>query len=441
MIQSDTIRAVKDVSVMDVIGQYVNLKRRGANYVGLCPFHDEHTPSFAVHPAKNMFKCFGCGAGGDAIKFVMDYERKTFVEAVELIAGITGISIERTERTERTQPKPIKRKPQPAPFDTIPLSFFNTGTPDIAANSLTALIAGIVGEDVVKDVLLEYRISLEANGFINYPQIDKADKYRTGKSIQYKDGHRTGYFKWTHDELRKKNILPTGFEQKQCFTGEHLINQSFLKPIAIVEGQSTMLFMAALGKAAIKYHIQQLQFFSTFTWIATGGVDGIGWKDQQVFKALAGKDVVLFADAGFYDQWVMDAELMQEHGIRVQVSQLLENKYKAGQLQYNEDLRDYFMPYAENIKQLCKTVTTLNIHSSDILCPPCETPTPKEYDNLLIALINVNGNYYDLLFNADGELVRPGEQAEAVQHLASFFEKNLIPLNLDNVPCWVHKYN
>ena len=440
MIQSHTIQAVKDVSVMDVIGQYVNLKRRGATYVGLCPFHDERTPSFAIHPAKNIYKCFGCGTGGDAIKFVMEYERKTFVEAVELIAGITGIGIERTQRTERTQPQPKKRKPQPAPFDTIPLSFLDTSTPDIASNSLTAQIAEIVGADVVQDVLQDYRIALEANGFINYPQIDRAGKYRTGKSIQYKDGHRTGYFKWTHDELKKHNELPASFMQKQCFTGEHLINT---KPIAIVEGQSTMLFMAALGKAAMKYHIQQLKYFSSFTWIATGGVDGIGWKDSQVWKALAGKDVVLFPDAGFYDVWVADAELVQEYGIKVQVSQLMETKYKPGQIAHNKDLRDWFMLFADEIKQLCRQDGLINqIFSNDIVCMMGETHTGKEFNRLIIAGIKTStGKVYDILFSADGELVTPGEQAEAVQHLASFFEKNLIPMYLDNVPCWMHKYN
>lgn len=434
MIQSHTIQAVKDVPVMDVIGQYVNLKRRGAAYVGFCPFHDERTPSFAVHPAKNIYKCFGCGAGGDAIKFVMDYERKIFIEAVELIAGITGISI------ERTQPKLFKRKPQPAPFDTIPLSFLDKSTPDIARNSLTAQIAEIVGVDVVKDVLQEYKISLEANGFINYPQIDKAVKYRTGKSIQYKDGHRTGYFKWTHDELKKKCILPANFNQKQCFTGEHLINT---KPIAIVEGQSTMLFMAALGKAAMKYHIQQLKYFSSFTWVATGGVDGIGWKDYHVCKALAGKDVILFPDAGFCDVWMADAELVQEFGIKVQVSQLMETKHKAGQIAHNKDLRDWFMLFADEIKQLCRQGGLINqINSNDIVSMIGETHTGADFNKLIIARIKTsNGKVYDLLFAADGELIKPGEQPEAVNKLASFFGKNLQPAMLDSSPCWVHTDN
>jgi hypothetical protein len=382
MIISSTIQAVKDVPVMDVIGQYVKLRKRGANYIGLCPFHDERTPSFAVHPAKNMFKCFGCGTGGNALRFVMDYEKKTFFEAVELIAGISGIAIEteqRTKRTRWTQAKPNKKAFKPAPFDTIPLTLLDSRTPDVSANSLTRQMAAIGGEDVVKDILQEYKISIEADGFINYPQIDKDGRYRTGKSIQYKDGHRTGYFKWTHDELKKKNILPANFNQKQCFTGEHLVSSN---PVAIVEGQSTMLFMAALAKAASKYNVSRLKNFAGFTWIATGGSDGIGWKDEQVMQALKSKDVVLFPDAGFYDQWFNDAELMQEHGVKVQVLQLIESKYNAGQLKYNEDLRDYFMVFSNDIKDLCKPVTApptnlLNIHSKDVLIAPITTYLAK----------------------------------------------------------------
>jgi|GEM_PF-7112039 len=436
MIKNDTIQAVKDVPVMDVINHYVNLRRRGANYVGLCPFHDERTPSFAVHAAKNMFKCFGCGAGGDAIKFVMDYEKKNFVEAVELIAGITGINIERTEKTQRTQPKPIKRKPQPAPFHTIPLSLIDTSTPDIAANSLTAQIAEIVGEDVVKDVLLEYRISLADDGFINYPQIDKTGKYRTGKSIQYKDGHRTGYFKWTHNKLMTEGELPAKFNYKQCFTGEHLINT---KPVAIVEGQSTMLFMASLGRAALKYQIQQLQYFSSFTWIATGGVDGIGWKDEQVFKALAGKDVVLFPDAGFYDQWVTDAELMTEYGIKIQVLQLIENKYNNNLLKYNQDLRDWFMLFADEIKKLCRQDHLLNIHSKDFIYDRGGTYTDVTFQEIIIYHFQDRaGIIYELLFNKDGELIAPGQQAQAVNKLAISFKKKLMQARVDDSPCWIH---
>lgn len=432
MIQSHTIEAVKAIPIMAVLEHYVNLRRQGSTYRGLCPFHDERTASFYVHPGKNIYKCFGCGAGGDAIKFVMEYERKTFVEVVELIAGISGICIERTKRTERTQHKPKKRKSEPSLVDTIPISLLDTSTPDIASNSLTAQIADIVGTEVVENVLKDYRISLEAEGFIHYPQIDAAGNYRTGKSIQYHNGHRTGKFRWTHNWF--KNQLPAPFNLKQCFTGEHLIST---KPIAIVEGQSTMIFMAALGHAGAKYHIQQLQYFSGFTWIATGGVDGIGWKDAQVLKALVGKEVVLFPDAGFYHTWLADAEQIQEHGIRVQVSRLIETK-----LQRNEDLRDWFMSFANDIRKLCLECHLNNqIFSNDITCLLGETHTGKEFDHLIIATMKTNdGKWYDLLYDEHGDLIKPGEHRKAVDDLAIFFEKNIIPITLDGVACLAHKH-
>lgn len=71
--------------IVDVISQYVKLTKKGATYFGLCPFHGEKTPSFSVTPSKQMYYCFGCGAGGNVITFVMEYENYTFKEA-----GISG---------------------------------------------------------------------------------------------------------------------------------------------------------------------------------------------------------------------------------------------------------------------------------------------------------------------------------------------------------------
>ena len=71
MIPRPTVQLIKDTArIEEVIGDYVNLKRRGSNLIGLCPLHGEKTPSFNVNPARQIFKCFGCGEGGDAIAFV-----------------------------------------------------------------------------------------------------------------------------------------------------------------------------------------------------------------------------------------------------------------------------------------------------------------------------------------------------------------------------------
>ncbi len=83
--------------VEDVVGDFVTLKRRGSNLTGLCPFHNEKTPSFSVNPARNIFKCFGCGEGGDPITFVMKHEQIGYPEALRYIAKKYNIAIEETE--------------------------------------------------------------------------------------------------------------------------------------------------------------------------------------------------------------------------------------------------------------------------------------------------------------------------------------------------------
>jgi len=80
MISPKTIDDVRDLPVEQVIGRYVDLKKSGSGYKACCPLHNEKTPSFNVVPAKNIFKCFGCGAGGDAIAFVMAHDNLPFYD-------------------------------------------------------------------------------------------------------------------------------------------------------------------------------------------------------------------------------------------------------------------------------------------------------------------------------------------------------------------------
>ena len=90
--EEDFVEEVRQRSdVVDIISSYVNLKRTGSNYVGLCPFHNEKTASFSVSPSKQMYYCFGCGAGGNVFTFLMEYENLTFVEALERLAEQAGM--------------------------------------------------------------------------------------------------------------------------------------------------------------------------------------------------------------------------------------------------------------------------------------------------------------------------------------------------------------
>ncbi|GAA4439317.1 DNA primase [Ravibacter arvi] len=97
-IHAETVDRIKDaVEITEVIGDYVNLKKRGANYQACCPFHNEKTPSFSVNPVRQIYKCFGCGASGDAIKFVMDIDGVGYMEALRHLAQKYKIEIREEE--------------------------------------------------------------------------------------------------------------------------------------------------------------------------------------------------------------------------------------------------------------------------------------------------------------------------------------------------------
>ena len=101
MIDRQTIdRILAAVPIEDLVGDYVRLTKRGSNYIGLCPFHSEKTPSFNVSPSRGIYKCFGCGKGGNAVSFLMEIEQLNFIDAIKRLAKCAGIQIEEREETE-----------------------------------------------------------------------------------------------------------------------------------------------------------------------------------------------------------------------------------------------------------------------------------------------------------------------------------------------------
>ena len=95
--------------IVDVVSQYVKLTRRGSTYFGLCPFHNEKTPSFSVTPSKQMYYCFGCGAGGNVFNFVMEYENYTFGEALQHLADRAGVQLPKIEYSREARQKAEER--------------------------------------------------------------------------------------------------------------------------------------------------------------------------------------------------------------------------------------------------------------------------------------------------------------------------------------------
>ncbi len=95
MITKDSIENLKNhLDVVDVVSQFIELKKSGANFKACCPFHGEETPSFVVSPAKQIYHCFGCGVGGDSIKFVMEYEKLSYPETLEKLAAMHNVNLE-----------------------------------------------------------------------------------------------------------------------------------------------------------------------------------------------------------------------------------------------------------------------------------------------------------------------------------------------------------
>ena len=104
MIARSTVQKVIDTAdVVDVVGNFVTLKKRGANQLGLCPFHNEKTPSFTVSPAKGIYKCFGCGKAGNSVTFIQEHEQLSFPEAIKWLAKLYHIEVEEKERTPEEQ--------------------------------------------------------------------------------------------------------------------------------------------------------------------------------------------------------------------------------------------------------------------------------------------------------------------------------------------------
>ena len=91
----------RSVNIVDIISEYIPVEKKGRNYFAVCPFHDDHNPSMSISPEKQIYTCFVCGAHGNVFNFIMDYENKTFYEALKIVADKVGIFIDTI--------KPIKK--------------------------------------------------------------------------------------------------------------------------------------------------------------------------------------------------------------------------------------------------------------------------------------------------------------------------------------------
>jgi DNA primase len=165
MITQQTIQQITSrIDIVEIVGEFVKLKKRGVNYLGNCPFHNEKSPSFTVSPSKEIYKCFGCGKSGNAIGFIMEHEKYGYVEALKWIAARYNIEIGETE----TSPE-VKQQQQVAES----LFILNAFTQKYFSNNLTATEEG-------KSVALTY---LKHRDFSE----DIIQKFQLGYNLEAKD--------------------------------------------------------------------------------------------------------------------------------------------------------------------------------------------------------------------------------------------------------------
>lgn len=183
MITQQTIQQITSrIDIVEIIGEFVKLKKRGVNYLGNCPFHNEKSPSFTVSPAKEIYKCFGCGKSGNAIGFIMEHEKYSYVEALKWIAARYNIEIEETE----TSPE-VKQQQQVAESLFILNAFAQkhfsanlTGTEEGTTVALAYLKHRGFREEIIKKFQLGYNLEAKddlANALLkNQFNIDYAQK-------------------------------------------------------------------------------------------------------------------------------------------------------------------------------------------------------------------------------------------------------------------------
>ena len=153
MIPRETVsRIFEAAKIEEVVGRYVNLKRRGANLIGLCPFHNEKTGSFNVSPSKGIFKCFGCSKAGNAIGFIMEIEQCSYVEALKTVAAMYNIHIEERQLSDEEKQKQDDRESMLLVNDFANKWFQEqlTQTPEGSAVALSYLRQRGLRDDIIK---------------------------------------------------------------------------------------------------------------------------------------------------------------------------------------------------------------------------------------------------------------------------------------------------
>lgn len=302
-INDSTIQRVLNAAdIVEVISDFVELRQKGARWIGLCPFHeDRHATNFSVYPAKQCFKCFACGAKGGVVEFLKMHERLSFPDVIRWLGKKYNIPVDDVP-LDYTPPPPRPR-PAPLPMLVIPDGMVRSGR--LENDALVGWLRGLPWDDAqrarIDKVLAEYKVGHSRMGYTVFWQIDDEGRARTGKMMFYKaDGHRdkeTPYnFSWVHSTLNRNGIIDTSkVEVKQCLFGLHLLDKYQNAEVKIVESEKTAVIMAI----AYGNHDGQV-------WMACGGAENLT-RDRLAPIMKAGRRITIYPDRDKVNEWSMIA--------------------------------------------------------------------------------------------------------------------------------------
>ena len=198
-ISQEVIEQIRQTAdILDIISEVVNLKKRGQNYFGLCPFHNEKTPSFSVAPAKEIYHCFGCNAGGNVFHFLMEYEKMTFVEAVKTMGDRYGIEVKLGE-DDRNQEE-LKRLRD---FQSSASGFFEKLLGSAEGKPVTEYLKG---RGLSKDVIKDFQLGFAPDSWDRLLKL--ARKNGVPGKIMDKSGMFTRTEKGVFDRFRNRLMFP-----------------------------------------------------------------------------------------------------------------------------------------------------------------------------------------------------------------------------------------
>lgn len=340
MIDRITEQKIKEAaSIVDVIGDFYELRKRGTNYECLCPFHqDKNLGSFKVSPTLNMYSCFSCGAKGGPIDFLMNHENLSYPDALRWLGKKYSIEVDEEQkkfvRVKPSTPKPLEIQ-QKRELCTIPTEYVTRSLDTRLRSQFQAHLCRIINDTyLIRDVCTMYALGVTSDEGVIYWQIDEQDRVRSGKIMHYlyngkrdkeKDGDKTN---WTHWKMQQDGRLPADWTLTQCLFGAHLLPRYPDKTVALVESEKTAVIASIV--------------LPQYLWVSCGGKMNL--EVGQKHLALKGRKVVMFpdtdSDGETFDLWSKKAAEWREKGFDVQVSDILEKTATEAQKAAKIDIAD-----------------------------------------------------------------------------------------------------